>query len=86
MLDELAGRLKRTKITLKVTDEVKQYLAETGYDKTFGARPLRRTILQKVEDPWPMLCCEAISAKEIRWKRKWLTVPLNSIKIDFLIF
>ena len=51
MLNELAGRLKEQKITLKVTDEVKQYLAETGYDKTFGARPLRRTILQKVEDP-----------------------------------
>lgn len=51
MLKELSGRLQEQNITLKVTDDVKKYLAETGYDKTFGARPLRRTILQKVEDP-----------------------------------
>ncbi len=51
MLKELSVRLQEQNITLKVTDDVKKYLAETGYDKTFGARPLRRTILQKVEDP-----------------------------------
>ena len=34
-----------------MTDEAKQYLAEKGYDKVYGARPLRRTILTEVEDP-----------------------------------
>ncbi|MBQ1252618.1 MAG: ATP-dependent Clp protease ATP-binding subunit, partial [Firmicutes bacterium] len=51
MLKELDGRLKEQRITLDVTAEAKAYLAEKGYDKVFGARPLRRTILTEVEDP-----------------------------------
>ena len=51
MLKELEERLSEQQITLDVTDEAKKYLAEKGFDKTFGARPLRRTILTKVEDP-----------------------------------
>ena len=35
---------------LQVTDEVRTYLAETGYDSKFGARPLRRLIQEEVED------------------------------------
>lgn len=51
MLKELEERLSEQQITLDVTEEAKKYLAEKGFDKTFGARPLRRTILTKVEDP-----------------------------------
>ncbi|MBQ4092330.1 MAG: AAA family ATPase, partial [Firmicutes bacterium] len=51
MLKELEERLSEQQITLDVTDDAKKYLAEKGFDKTFGARPLRRTILTKVEDP-----------------------------------
>ena len=34
-----------------MTDGAKKYLAEKGFDKVYGARPLRRTILSEVEDP-----------------------------------
>ncbi|MEG1478240.1 MAG: AAA family ATPase, partial [Clostridiales bacterium] len=51
MLNEVRKNLSEQNIVINVDTEVKKYLAETGYDKTFGARPLRRTILQKVEDP-----------------------------------
>ncbi len=51
MLKELNSRLAEQKISLNVTEEAKKYLAEKGFDKVYGARPLRRTILTAVEDP-----------------------------------
>ena len=32
-------------------EEVKDYLAEEGYSEAYGARPLRRVIQKKIEDP-----------------------------------
>ena len=43
--------MEEQKISLTVTDAAKKYLAEKGFDRIYGARPLRRTILTKVEDP-----------------------------------
>ena len=37
-------------IQLKISDSVKDYLAETGFDSKYGARPLRRAIQTKLED------------------------------------
>lgn len=50
MLEELRGNLKHQGYQLTVTTEAKQFLAEKGYDPTFGARPLRRVIQATVED------------------------------------
>jgi len=50
MLDEVSARLKARNITVNYTDEAKEFLAEKGYDKTYGARPLKRTIQEMVED------------------------------------
>ena len=36
---------------LEVTAEAKDYLAKEGYDKIYGARPLRRVIQRLIEDP-----------------------------------
>ena len=36
---------------LEVTSEAKDYLAKEGYDKIYGARPLRRVIQRLIEDP-----------------------------------
>ena len=38
-------------IQLKITDSVRDYLAESGFDSKYGARPLRRAIQNKLEDP-----------------------------------
>ena len=38
-------------IRLKVTGSVKDYIAENGFDSKYGARPLRRAIQNKLEDP-----------------------------------
>lgn len=49
-------------ITIQVSDEVKEYLAEHGYDEKFGARPLRRLIQREVEDE----IAEAFLRQDIR--------------------
>ena len=52
MLGEIQGRIyEQMNITLNVTASAKKYLVDTGYDKKFGARPLRRALVSKVEDP-----------------------------------
>jgi ATP-dependent Clp protease ATP-binding subunit ClpC len=50
-LDKVAERLKDHDLTLKASEEALSTLAAQGYDSEFGARPLRRVIQQKVEDP-----------------------------------
>ena len=50
-LDKVAQRLKDHNLNLTATPEALSTLAELGYDAEFGARPLKRVIQQKVEDP-----------------------------------
>jgi len=47
-LRELQGRLDDRRITLVVGDDVRQWLAERGYDPKFGARPLNRLITTEI--------------------------------------
>jgi ATP-dependent Clp protease ATP-binding subunit ClpC len=50
-LDKVSGRLQEHQLTLTASEEALAKLADMGYDAEFGARPLRRVIQQKVEDP-----------------------------------
>jgi ATP-dependent Clp protease ATP-binding subunit ClpB len=50
-LGHLRRRLESRRIGLEVTDSAKALLAREGYDPTFGARPLKRTIQRLVQDP-----------------------------------
>jgi len=50
-LDHLRRRLAAKRIGLEVTDAAKAVLAREGYDPTFGARPLKRTIQRLIQDP-----------------------------------
>ena len=50
-LRRLARRLDVRKITLEVDDAAKAWLADTGYDPVFGARPLKRVIQRYLQDP-----------------------------------
>ena len=51
MLNNLSERLKNLNITAEFDDSVKYALAEKGFDPVYGARPLRREIQNKIEDP-----------------------------------
>ncbi|MBQ2938704.1 MAG: ATP-dependent Clp protease ATP-binding subunit [Clostridia bacterium] len=50
MLKEIVNRLKEQKYDIELEPEVKELIAKEGIDKNFGARPLRRTIQNLVED------------------------------------
>ncbi len=49
-LGRLRTRLKDRGMTIELTDAAKAQLAEEGWDVTFGARPLKRTIQQRIEN------------------------------------
>jgi ATP-dependent Clp protease ATP-binding subunit ClpB len=50
-LARLQKRLEKRELSLVVTDEAKDHLADIGFDPQFGARPLKRAIQRYVEDP-----------------------------------
>ena len=50
-LQRLQERLNAREIQLEFTDAALEYLGNTGFDPTYGARPLKRAIQQYVEDP-----------------------------------
>ncbi|NLL57825.1 MAG: AAA domain-containing protein, partial [Firmicutes bacterium] len=47
----LLQRLQAQNITLEITPEAEEYLAEAGYDPVYGARPLKRVIQKELETP-----------------------------------
>ncbi|MFZ0168774.1 MAG: ATP-dependent Clp protease ATP-binding subunit [Candidatus Dormiibacterota bacterium] len=51
MLVRVREHLQRQGLSLLVTDQAKDLLAERGFDRQFGARPLRRVIQSDIEDP-----------------------------------
>jgi ATP-dependent Clp protease ATP-binding subunit ClpA len=48
---ELTERMGVQNMRLELTDEARTWLAERGYDRTFGARPLKRLIQRELETP-----------------------------------
>ncbi len=50
-LKDLSSRLEDQGLSLELTPAAKKLIAETGFDPVYGARPLRRTIQQLVENP-----------------------------------
>ena len=51
MLKRLNKHLESQKVSVEVTQAAKEFLAETGYDPKFGARPLARAIRRYIENP-----------------------------------
>jgi len=50
-MEQLKARLREKKITLEATPKAKAHLAEVGFDPLYGARPLKRTIQNLVQNP-----------------------------------
>ncbi len=59
-LGYLAQRLKDRNIIMEYTDEARDLIIDEGYDPVFGARPLKRTIQQRLENP---LAAEILAGK-----------------------
>ncbi|MDD5423362.1 MAG: hypothetical protein PHT32_08125, partial [Candidatus Omnitrophica bacterium] len=50
-IKDVESRLKEQDIKIDLNDEAKNFLIDKGFDKAFGARPLKRTIQRFLEDP-----------------------------------
>lgn len=50
-IEELKLQLVEKKVTIEISDGVRSWLAEKGYDRNFGARPLGRLIQTEIKDP-----------------------------------
>ena len=70
MLKEVVNRLKEQKYDVKFEPDVKEMIAKEGIDKNFGARPLRRTIQNLVEDK---LAEEILDGKLVKGKFNKIT-------------
>ncbi|HEM5253174.1 TPA: ATP-dependent Clp protease ATP-binding subunit [Streptococcus suis] len=66
MLDDVNKRLSHNGISLHVTDKVKEKLVDLGYDPKMGARPLRRTIQDQIEDVITDFYLEHPAEKDLR--------------------
>lgn len=63
MLSSLSKRVADLEIKLDFTENAVSAIAKAGFDKVYGARPLRRAIQQKIEDPLSELILEEKIAK-----------------------
>jgi ATP-dependent Clp protease ATP-binding subunit ClpC len=78
LLRRVAERIKTQGMGLVVSAEVKSFLAREGFDRTLGARPLRRAIQRRIEDP----LSEALILSKFR-EGDTIEVILDNGKIGF---
>ncbi len=68
MLKQVEERLKKQKYIVEIDDSIVKAILEKGFDSNFGARPLRRTIQNLVEDR----ISEEILAGNLKKNQKWV--------------
>jgi ATP-dependent Clp protease ATP-binding subunit ClpC len=78
MLDEMKKLIEEKDIELEVTEKVKDFIAQEGYDPDFGARPLRRAIQRLIEN--------ALSEEILQGKFKTGDKVAASIKDGKIVF
>ncbi|MCF6158454.1 MAG: ATP-dependent chaperone ClpB [wastewater metagenome] len=78
-LKELQKRLAKHNLRLTVTDRVKEKLVQEGYDPHFGARPLKRTIQQIIENP---LSTEILKGRFLEGEE--IKADMNNGRITFV--
>jgi ATP-dependent Clp protease ATP-binding subunit ClpB len=77
-ITDLKRRLTKQNISLEIDEKVYEYLAENGYEKDFGARPLKRLIQEEIENP---LALEIIEGKISEGAKVKINIAKNAIKI-----
>jgi ATP-dependent Clp protease ATP-binding subunit ClpC len=85
-LDKLYNRIKDIGYVLNLTDKAKDYIADKGFDKQYGARPLKRAIQKYIED---VLAEEIVNSKleegdsifmDYDGKSEFLTIEIQKAK------
>ena len=79
MLNRTTKHLEEQDVHLDVTTAAKDWLAKEGFDKIYGARPLRRVITQRIEDP---LSEEILRGKFAKGDAILVDADENGIKLN----
>ena len=74
--------MKEIGYTLKLSDKAKDYIADKGFDKQFGARPLKRAIQKYVEDA---LAEEIITSKIHEGDQIFMDLDENNLELTIEI-
>jgi ATP-dependent Clp protease ATP-binding subunit ClpB len=69
-------RMAERKIEIELTDSAKEFLVREGYDATYGARPLKRTIQREILDP---LALQVLEGKFVEGEMVVVDVEKNQI-------
>lgn len=85
-LNKMEASLAKRDVKLHVTTDAKKYLAKKGYDKEFGARPLRRVVEQDLETPAAKLIVDQPDTKEVKFTIDDKHLYLNDKPIDNVLF
>ena len=80
-LNKMAHVLAKKGVKVEVSDEAKAYLADKGYDKKFGARPLRRVVEQDLETPIAKLLMKEPDTKSVKFTADDKHVYLNDAAV-----
>ena len=78
-LGRLRQRLAERHITLELTDAAKTWLVNTGYDPSYGARPLKRAIQKEIENPLGRMILEG----KVR-EGEMVKVDKGTLGLDFM--
>jgi len=79
-IQALANRLKEKEISLTISKDALHYIGKIGFDHLFGARPLKRTIQQELENP----LAQSLLSGEIT-QGNLIQIELNQNKLTFNI-
>jgi ATP-dependent Clp protease ATP-binding subunit ClpE len=79
MLEDTLEALNEDGIMVNITDSAKHKLAKLGYDPSFGARPIRRVIQEKIEDGIADLIIDEGNVKEIKIEVQDEQLVINKI-------
>ena len=85
-LAKMEKSLAKRNIKLHVTADAKKYLAKKGYDKEFGARPLRRVVEQDLETPAAKLIVSKPDTKEVKFTIDDKHLYLNGEVLEDVLF
>ena len=78
-IKRLQKRLTDRHITLQLDDSAKNWLADNGYNEEFGARPLKRLIVQQIENPLSILLLDGAIADN---SKVFISANANGLNIQ----
>lgn len=78
-IENLARRMEKQNLKMDVTEKAYEYITEKGYDKLFGARPLKRLIQEEIENP---LAVKIIDGEIKEGSKVKIDTTKNGLKIS----